>query len=348
MTTMHATPEAAIEYLAGQLSAPPSAGLQQMVADLMATGLPLGFDTLAGSYVGSASLKPDGIVLTLADVAMSEGVIGHEMAAALLETQGWPCFFAAEPTDMWLGRIQKSLAVMLDHACGIRLQRDYGIDCEAYEALLLDKEEQALKLLHATASVLNTMDITAEREIESGIRLALMAVERLWRSQSVPADYVNALDLFPGAKSLFMTLSDLAPSGPPQEGWAVRELMGRIVALLDDYMELKVDVRPLMILSHFVPAVHPEDVEQALGSMAEIVFMPLQSDVPGEHSIFILPRRDSLPFGFRQAFADDEAKKGFIDRLIHAKYGPFCRSLVPEDFLFWTPSGTSVLEALPA
>jgi hypothetical protein len=345
---MHQTPAAAIAYLAGQLPNPPSAGLQQMVTDLMATGLPLGFDRLAGSHVGSASLRTDGVLLTLADVPLNEGVVGHELAAAILEVQGWPCFFGAESTDMWIGRIQKNLSSLLDHACGIRLQRAYGIDGEAYEALLLEKEEQALHLLHTKAPVLNTMDMSAEQEIESGIRMALMALERLWRSDKVPADYVNALDLFPGAKSLFMTMSDLSPAGPPMTGWAARELMGRIVKLLDDYMEIKGGVRPLMVLSHFIPAVHPDDIDAALGSMARIVLVPLQTETPGEHSIFILPRRDDLPFGFRQAFADDAAKRDFVDRLVHAKYGAFCRTLVPEDFLFWLPSGHSELEALPA
>jgi hypothetical protein len=346
---MYQTPEAAIEYLAGQLPAAPSPGLRQMVTDLMAvTEVPLGFERLSGSYVGAAKLGPAGTVLSLADVSLDEGVVGHELAAAILETRGWPCFFGAEPTDMWVGRIQKSLASLLDHACGIRLQRQYGIACDAYEKLLLDKEEEALQQLLANAAVLNSVDLSAEKEIESGIRMALMAVERLWRSGSVPAEYISALDLFPGAQSLFMTLSDLAPSGPPMQGWPARELMGQIIQILDDYMEIKGEVRPLMILSHFVPAIHPDDAEQALGNVTQVVYVPLQSQTPGEYSFFLLPQRDSLPFGFRQAFADDEARQGFLDRLIRARYGDFCRTLVPEDFRFWTPEGPSQLATVQA
>lgn len=348
MTTLYQTPAEAIAYLAGQLPSPPSEGLARMVTDLMATGLPLGFERLPGSQVGSASLTTDGIVLTLADVPLNEGVVAHELAAAILETRGWPCFFDGEPANLWIGRIQKSLASLLDHASGIHLQREYGIDADAYESLLLKAEEEALQQLNANAKQLETLDFTAEMEIESGIRIALMSLERHWRTGEVPADYVNAMNLFPGSRSLFVTLSDLAPAGAPTDGWAARQLMGRIVELLDDYMEIKGEVRPLMILSHFVPAIHPDDAEAAVGSMARIVMVPLQSETPGEHSIFILPRRDALPFGFRQAFADDDAKKDFVDRMIHAKWGNFCRTLVPETFLFWQPTGESVLEPLPA
>jgi hypothetical protein len=345
---MHQTPAAAIEYLAGQLPTPPSDGLRRMVTDLMATGLPLGFERLQDSPVGSASLRRDGIVISLADVPLNEGVVGHELAAALLETKGWPCFFAGEAPDMWVGRIQKSLSSLLDNACGIKLQREYGIDADAYETFLLQREEQGLQQLLVKSSILNTMDMTAEQEIEAGIRIALMSIERFWRTGAVPADYVNAMDLFPGSKSLFTTLSDLAPEGVPMQGWTARFLMGQIVALLDDYMEIKGGIRPLMILSHFVPAVHADDADQPLADMARIVMVPLQSETVGEHSLFILPRRDGLPFGFRPAFADDAAKQSFVERLVRAKYGDFCRTLVPEDFLFWQPEGPSELAAWPA
>ncbi|MBC7542799.1 MAG: hypothetical protein H7338_08715, partial [Candidatus Sericytochromatia bacterium] len=48
MTTLHQTAQDAIAHLATVLPTAPSAGLQHMVTDLMATGLPLSFDRLTG------------------------------------------------------------------------------------------------------------------------------------------------------------------------------------------------------------------------------------------------------------------------------------------------------------
>ena len=343
MTTTYQTAEDAIAYLTTVLPAAPSAGLQQMVTDLMATGLPISFESVAGSPMGTALVRADGIVIGLADVPLNEGVVGHELAHALLETKGWPCLFAAESPDHWVGRIQKTLSSLLDHSAGIALQRTYGIDCEPYEQLLLDKQQAAMELLQGKSSVLNTMEMTAEQELEYGVGLALAAVERFWRTNIVPADFIRAMELFPGSHALFIAITDMVPAGTPTQGWAARQLMGMIVERLDDYMEIKGDVRPVMVLSHFVPGIHPDDAPEALGNVARLVMVPLSTDVPGEHSILILPNRDGLPFGFRQVLADNDIMQDFAERVVHAPFGAFCRALVPEAFCFWQPEGPSQL-----
>ena len=344
MTTLHPTADAALAELTTLLGTAPSPGLTRLVDAVMAYGLPLGYDRLAGSPTGMATVGPDGIVVTLADVPLDEGVVAHELAHALLEMRGWPTLFAAEDPQYWVGRLQRTLASVLEHPAGIALQREYGIDGEAYETLLLERQLAAVQLANAKRKVLDTLAMTIEQELEYGIGLALMSVERYWRRDGqVEADFINALDLFPGARSLFTTLADLSPGKAPTEGWPARFLMGRIVSLLDDYMEIKGDVRPMMVLSHFVPAVHPDDALAPMKDVARVVIQSLPTAAAGEHSIFVLPARDGLPFGFRQTFADETAQQDFTDRIAGAPFAAFGRAVVPDAFRLWVPDGDPVM-----
>src|SRR5262249_42297988 len=137
----------------------------------------------------------------------------------------------------------------------------------------------------------------------------------------------------------FDSLSEFAPTAVPTTGWPSRQLMGAIIERIDDYLEIKGDVRPMMVLSHFVPAIHPADAAQATGNVARLIMVPLQTATPGEHTVMILPHRDHLPFGFRQVLPDETAIRDFADRMARARYGDFCRALVPESFLLWAPTG---------
>lgn len=331
------------EYLSGLLAASPSGGLIRMVEELLATGLPIRFETQPDLPVGTAQLRRDGIEISLPAGGLDEGAVGYPLARAILETRGWPVIFAGEEATFWLGRLQVTLAELLDNVAVAAVQREFGIAFEAYEDAQLARQYAAIVALHERAAALTGLELTGEQEVEYGIGIALLSVERLWRTGSLPADYWNAFDLIPGSRALFDSLSEFVPGPAPATGWDARGLMGRIIERVDDYLEIKAEVRPVTVLTHFVPALIADDADRPVGEVARVIIVPIESPLANEYSILILPHRDRLPFGFRQAFADDEAVKEFAGRLLQAPYGAFCRSLLPEAFCFWAPTGEAAL-----
>src|SRR6186713_713233 len=84
----------AISLLTMTLPKPPTDGFRQMLGDLFAIGLPVSMKTQAGAQAGACLIGREGIELSLADIPLTEGVIAHEVAHALLETRGWPRLYA--------------------------------------------------------------------------------------------------------------------------------------------------------------------------------------------------------------------------------------------------------------